>query len=168
MKNFKSDPTNQLIIAFLILLGVLLLFSCNPVKRVMKDKDFFDQVAQEVIKRGYCSNDTIIVSKSDTTITIDSLVTIEIDSIIHRDDTVYFWANKIYNYKEKVFIKDTIKQVVKDSSLVNQLSKINESQKQEIAKLKVDRKNLKVMLGAAFLSLAFAIVGLYFAIKYKR
>lgn len=168
MKNFKSDPTNQLIIAFLILLGVLLLFSCNPVKRVMKDKSLFDQVAEEVIKRGYCSNDTIIVSKSDTTITIDSLVTIEIDSIIHRDDTVYFWANKIYNYKEKVFIKDTIKQVVKDSSLINKLSQINESQKQEIVKLKIDKKNLRVMLGAAFLSLAFAVIGLYFAIKYKK
>lgn len=134
----------------------------------MKDKSLFDQVAEEVIKRGYCSNDTIIVSKSDTTITIDSLVTIEIDSIIHRDDTVYFWANKIYNYKEKVFIKDTIKQVVKDSSLINKLSQINESQKQEIVKLKIDKKNLRVMLGAAFLSLAFAVIGLYFAIKYKK
>ena len=168
MKNFKSDPTNQLIIAFLILLGVLLLFSCNPVKRVMKDKSLFDQVAEEVIKRGYCSNDTIIVSKSDTTITIDSLVTIQIDSIIHRDDTVYFWANKIYNYKEKVFIRDTIKQVVKDSSLINKLNQINANQKQEIVKLKLDKKNLRVMLGAAFLSLAFAIIGLYFAIKYKK
>jgi hypothetical protein len=48
------------------------------------------------------------------------------------------------------------------------LSKNIETQKQEIVKLKADKKNLKVMLGAAFLSLMFAIVGLYFAIKYKK
>jgi hypothetical protein len=168
MKNFKSDPTNQLIIAFLILLGMLLLFSCNPVKRVIKNKDFFAQVTEEVIKRGICSNDTIIVSKSDTTITIDSLITINIDSVIHRDDTVYFYANKIYNYKEKVFIRDTIKQIVKDNSLIDVLSKVSKNQKQEIVKLKADKNNLKVKIVGAFLSLFFAMIGLYFAIKYRK
>jgi hypothetical protein len=147
---------------------VLLLFSCNPVKKVLKNDNLFEQVAEEVIKRGLCSNDTIIVSKSDTTITIDSLVTIQIDSIIHRDDTVYFWANKIYNYKEKVFIRDTIKQILKDSSLINVLSKNVKDKDQQIAKLKDDIRKKNIMLGGAFLNILFAIVGLYFAIKYKK
>lgn len=166
---FHQDPINRLLIAYILfIVCMLLLFSCNPVKQVLKNKEKFDAVAEEVIKRGYCANDTIILSKSDTTIVIDSIVSIQIDSVINRNDTVYFWANKIYNFREKVFIKDTITKVVKDSVLLNQLSKITQNQDQQIVKLKTDKRNLKVMLGAAFLSLIFAIIGLYFAIKYKK
>lgn len=40
---------------------ILLLLACNPVKRVMQDQQKFDKVAEEVIKRGYCVNDTVTV-----------------------------------------------------------------------------------------------------------
>jgi hypothetical protein len=47
---------------------LLFIYSCNPVKQVLSDRAKFDEVAKEVIRAGYCANDTVIVSKSDTTV----------------------------------------------------------------------------------------------------
>jgi hypothetical protein len=44
------------------------MLSCNPVKKVLKDNEKFEQVAQEVVRRGYCVNDTTKVTTiKDTT-----------------------------------------------------------------------------------------------------
>lgn len=70
----------------IIIMGVYILFlwlvlvmgSCNPVKMVLKDNEKFEQVAKEVVKRGYCINDTVIVDTGhieivhDTTRKVDS------------------------------------------------------------------------------------------------
>lgn len=47
---------------------ILLIFGCNPVKKVLNDQKKFDIVAKEVVKRGYCINDTVIIDsiKIDT------------------------------------------------------------------------------------------------------
>ena len=47
---------------------LVLLYSCNPVKRVLNNNKNFEIVAKEVVKRGYCINDTVIIdsSKIDT------------------------------------------------------------------------------------------------------
>jgi len=63
------------------LILILFLASCSPVKMVLKDKDKFDQVAKEVVKRGYCVNDTTVI-----TLTKDSVV--YKDSIIERITSV--------------------------------------------------------------------------------
>lgn len=57
------------------LLLILLFIGCNPVKQVMSDKEKFDQVAEEVIRRGYCVNDTVVIEKIK-------------DSIVYRDSIV--------------------------------------------------------------------------------
>ena len=57
------------------LLLIILFIACNPVKRVLSDKDKFDQVAEEVVRRGYCINDTVVVEKIK-------------DSIVYRDSIV--------------------------------------------------------------------------------
>lgn len=57
---------------------VILLFSCNPVKQVLRDKDKFDQVKEAVIRSGACINDTIV-----TEVIKDSIV--YKDSIIERN-----------------------------------------------------------------------------------
>jgi hypothetical protein len=49
-------------------LAVLLLilfigYSCNPVKKVLNDPIKMNEVATEMIRRGYCSNDTTIVTQ---------------------------------------------------------------------------------------------------------
>jgi hypothetical protein len=57
------------------LIIILLLVSCNPVKQVLKDQVKLDEVAQEVIRRGYCVNDTTIITATK-------------DSVIYRDSIV--------------------------------------------------------------------------------
>lgn len=57
------------------LLLIILFISCNPVKQVLSDKEKFDQVAEEVVRRGYCINDTVVVEKIK-------------DSIVYRDSIV--------------------------------------------------------------------------------
>ena len=52
---------------------ILLMFSCNPVKKVMQDPNKFDVVAKEVIRRGYCKSDTVVVV---------------VDSIVYRDSII--------------------------------------------------------------------------------
>lgn len=57
------------------LIAILLLISCNPVKKVIGDKEKFDEVAKEVIRRGYCVNDTVVVEKIK-------------DSIVYKDSVI--------------------------------------------------------------------------------
>lgn len=114
MKNFNRIILSVIIIAFAFL-------SCNPVRQVLKDKEKFDQVANEVIKRGYCLIDTLVVNTSDTILVVDTLYDeiIKIDTMV-KNDTVYFWQNKIFNVRSKYIIKDTIKLI--DSSRINVLN----------------------------------------------
>jgi hypothetical protein len=63
----------------------ILLVSCNPIKKVLQDKSKFDIVAEEVIRRGYCVNDTLVIEKvRDSIIYKDSIISI-IDSVPCKD-----------------------------------------------------------------------------------
>ena len=102
------------------LLFALLFFSCNPVKQVLNDKNKFEQVAKEVIKQGYCANDTIYSVTSDTivqeSILIDTMLEVKV-----FNDTVFVFKN-IEKIKNKYLtIHDTIKSVVIDNALVKVL-----------------------------------------------
>lgn len=100
-----------------------MLFACNPVKQVLKDREKFDKVAQEVVKAGYCANDTTIITKSDTTIVHDT--TYEIDTIIDlhlKTDTQYVKLPKKV-ITRTITIRDTIKSVVVDNARVLLLEK---------------------------------------------
>jgi len=102
---------------------LILLFACNPVKQVLKDKEKLDQVAEVVIKSGYCANDTTIITKSDTTIVHDT--TYEIDTIIDlhlKTDTQYVKLPKKV-ITRTITIRDTIKSVVVDNARVLLLEK---------------------------------------------
>ena len=102
---------------------LILLFACNPVKQVLKDKEKLDQVAEVVIKSGYCANDTTIITKSDTTIVHDT--TYEIDTIIDlhlKTDTQYVKLPKKV-ITRTITIRDTIKSVVVDNARINLLQK---------------------------------------------
>ena len=102
---------------------LILLFACNPVKQVLKDKEKLDQVAEVVIKSGYCANDTTIITKSDTTIVHDTIY--EIDTIIDlhlKTDTQYVKLPKKV-ITRTITIRDTIKSVVVDNARVLLLEK---------------------------------------------
>ena len=71
------------------LLPIILLLSCNPVKQVLKDKAKLDKVAEVVIESGYCANDTIIQTKSDTLVTYDTLYEhTEVINTLYKTDTL--------------------------------------------------------------------------------
>lgn len=57
-----------------VLLFVFFFFACNPVKRVLYNSAMFEKVAQEVVLRGYCINDTTTENTIVKTIFKDSLI----------------------------------------------------------------------------------------------
>ena len=102
------------------LLVLLLLVSCNPVKQVLNDKKKLDEVAKEVVRLGYCANDTLVIVKSDTIVMVDSLIEVYSDTTIINDTAyVTLWNNKIFT---KTFtVHDTLHSVVIDNARVRQL-----------------------------------------------
>jgi hypothetical protein len=67
------------------LIIILLLVSCNPIKQILKDPAKLDEVAQEVVRRGYCVNDTTVITElKDTVVYRDSIIE-KIEKIPCRD-----------------------------------------------------------------------------------
>jgi len=115
---------------YLVLL--ILLISCNPVKKVLQDKTKFDIVANEVIRRGYCVNDTLVIEKiKDSIVYKDSIVTI-IDSVPCKDFDTTIGRARIrvssgvltYSAKDSIVIRThKVTNTIRDRSLENILKK---------------------------------------------
>lgn len=103
-----------------ILLLSLLILSCNPVKQVLKDKARFEELAKEVVRSGYCANDTIIQTKSDTLVTYDTVYEkgAEIINDIYRTDTLRIPVTK--KITKTITIRDTVQKIVVDNSRIKQ------------------------------------------------
>lgn len=102
------------------LLISIFLLSCNPVKQVLRDKEKLDKVAEYVVSNGYCANDTIIQSKSDTLITYDTIY--EKNDIIRnilKTDTLRLSFTK--TLVKTIRITDTIQKVVVDKARIKLL-----------------------------------------------
>jgi len=99
---------------------ILVLFGCNPVKQVLNDKAKFDQVAAEVIRQGYCANDTLLIVKSDTLVKVDSLIEVYSDTTI-INDTAYITMWETKNFTKTFVIHDTLRSVIVDNAHVRQL-----------------------------------------------
>jgi hypothetical protein len=117
------------------LLFILLLVSCNPVKQVLNDKSKLDMVAKEVIRQGYCANDTLIIVNSDTITKIDSLIEIYSDTTI-INDTAYITKWQTRNYIKTLTIHDTLRSIIVDNSRVKQL----QADKDKISKQSEEHK----------------------------
>lgn len=105
---------------------IILLFSCNPVKQVLKDPKKFDQVKDAVIRSGACANDTITISK-DSIVYKDSIIEKQIkvpcadfDSTINgaRISVSSGVLTYSHNCKEKTIIR-TVTNNIRDKSLEN-------------------------------------------------
>lgn len=98
----------------------MLLLSCNPVKQVLKDREKFDEVAKYVVASGYCANDTIIQTKSDTTYQTDTIFELNTDTIRLTEfkDKPLTITKKIL---KTITIRDTIKSVVVDNARIRLL-----------------------------------------------
>ena len=119
------------------LLLILLLVSCNPVKQVLNDKAKFDEVAKEVIRQGYCANDTLVIVKSDTLVKVDSLIEVISDTTFINDTAyVTLWETK--NFTRTFIVHDTLRSVIVDNARIkllqadiDKITKQSEQHKQE-------------------------------------
>jgi len=113
----KIDFVNILLLVAILFVLILWLVSCNPVKQVINDKVKLDKVAEEVIRQGYCANDTTIIVKSDTIVQTDSLIEIYSDTTVINDTAyVTLWETK--NFFKTLTIHDTVRSVVVDNARV--------------------------------------------------
>ena len=87
----------------------------------MRDREKLDEVAKYVVQMGYCANDTIIQTKSDTLITYDTLIEKGADIIrdIFHTDTLRFPLRK--TIVKTIRIRDTINSIVVDNARIKLL-----------------------------------------------
>jgi len=101
----------------IFLITFAILYSCNPVKLVLKDPVKFNQVANEVVRRGYCINDTTIITSVTDTIFINDIENLDtlifeqgvcnFDTILKSGTRIKF-DNGILLIREKKQIKTRI------------------------------------------------------------
>lgn len=139
----------------------MLALSCNPVKQVLNNRAKFEEVKNEVIRLGFCANDTTFITASDTLIQYDTTVQKETE-ILTIGDTVYVTKWQTRDIVKRLTIRDTIKSVVVDNSRVQLLQadlKAIEANAKEY-KEKADKR-------LSYLILVGVILGLWVFFKIK-
>ena len=152
MKTIKSKKSSllQFYQASLTIILVSLLFvSCNPVKQVLKDQTKFNKVAEEVIRRGYCVNDTIVEVRTDTVYKTDSIVVNTTKFAGGKLDTTFADGSGLYmddqgNVSVRCPVKQQVRTITKtetirDRSLENIL-------KSDIARMDSTNKALVLVI----------------------
>jgi len=120
----------------------MVLVGCNPVRFVLRDAPSFRIVADEVIKRGYCLNDTSYIYSTDTLEITDTLTMVYIDTAV-VNDTTYFWETKFETITKTKTIRDSIKSVVIDSAQVKVLRRHLQDSETKLKAALGDQKVLK-------------------------
>ena len=105
-----------------VLLALLILSSCNPIKKVLNDPAKFAVIKDTVLARGYCVNDTSYIYISDTLETVDTMYNVLTDTLV-INDSVVFWDVKYKTILKTRTIRDSIISVVVDSARVMVLKK---------------------------------------------
>jgi len=104
------------------LLLLIVLFSCNPVKQVLRDEDKLQQVARVIVNGGWCLNDTIYITKSDTLVKVDTFLNVEVYTDTQKvNEYVYVTQWKTKNIVKSVTIRDTLKSYIVDNTHVKSL-----------------------------------------------
>ena len=142
-----------------VLLVLLILSSCNPVRKVLNDPAKFAVIKDTVLARGYCANDTSFVYISDTLETIDTLYEVLVDTLV-INDSVVFWETKFHTITKNRTIRDTIKAVIVDSAMVGVLRKELWMEKEKAKENKSWKKMFFWAIGCAL-----AFIGLLFKFK---
>lgn len=131
---------NIILAVWVLGLLALVLSSCNPVKQVLRDEYKMRKVWNEGALDGWCVNDTLIVSKSDTLISYDTLYSLDVQTDTFNIDREIV---KVKTVVKTVRIRDTVTQTVKDLKLIDLLQKQNSLHLQTISKLKADLVNMR-------------------------
>lgn len=144
-----------------LIITAIVAFSCNPVKQIMKDKAKFDLIKDEVIRLGYCANDTTIISSSDTLVSFDTTILKETQIEIYNDTVrVIEWRNK--NIVKTLTIRDTIKSTIVDNSRI----KLLEADKMKLEdKVREYKEKAEKRLNWLILAIVGAALWVFFKIK---
>lgn len=136
---------------FFLILSILL-FSCNPVKKVLKDRKMFEEVAKEVVRQGYCVNDTTVVTTVKDTVyvhTSSSIDTIFVGSDCEIDTTLESGtrirvADGMLIIDEKIYHKT--REVIRNVDRYIRDTKMEDILKEEIAERENEISNLQGMI----------------------
>lgn len=169
----NKDNLQDAIFYFILIASIIFIFlgsvGCNPVKKVLKSPKHTAVMAAEIIKRGYCTNDTTIIQIHDTTTTIDTVdVPVIILDTLQLNDTLIFWETKYYDIiKTKTVVKQ-VDRIVIDSARINVLENELKQWKTKFADVDQRRKNWRNQFGAAMTCLLFAVIAIVALIKYRK
>ena len=167
--------------------------ACNPIKRILKDPEKTQAMADTIIKRGYCVNDTTMSVTIDTVI-INSIIyatdTFEledsctIDTILPSGTRITIIDNQlIVKEKQKVVVKtitNTVNNYIRDRSLENLLTKDVALTRDSLAQARanvvilkdmnkyLNKKILRINIVLFFIGLVIAVITvirIYFKLK---
>lgn len=131
-------------------LWFLLLLGCNPVKQVLRDETKLDLVAEELVRRGYCVNDTIVIEKIKDSIVYKDSIIEKVNNIPCKDFDTTIGRARIkvssgvltYTAKDSVVLRvRTITNNIRDKKLEDILKKDISSRDQQIDSLKSAVRN---------------------------
>jgi len=141
-----------------ISLLLLLLVSCNPVKQVLRDTEKLKQVAEVVVRSGWCANDTTFITKSDTLIEIDTLLNVDIKIDTQKvNEFVYVTKWKTNTITKTLTIHDTIKSFIVDNARVRLLQTDSARLSVEMDEWKGKAKRRQIWLFAIIAMIAGAL-----------
>ncbi len=113
--SFLDEYIVQVCILISVIVGLILLNSCNPVKQVLKDEGKMREVWEKGVLKNWCSNDSVYTS--DTTVLLDTLHVVEsttdtlkVDSIIYITKTDYKTITKTVTIRDTTIVTDRSKE----------------------------------------------------------
>ena len=111
-----------------LIIVLLILSSCNPVKKVMDSVSKKAKVTNLLLAEGICTLDTMIYRFTDTLIRWDTMgvVMLQVDTI-YRNDTTFITKNIYRDIMQTITIHDTTITTVVDRSALEALRSINAS-----------------------------------------
>lgn len=135
---------------------IVLASSCNPVKRVLNNQKKFEIVAKEVVKRGYCVNDTIIIDSSRIDTMVKQNYIIDTFTINRADIDTILKSGAVVSIKDGVLsvkcpstkevtkiVKQT--QYIRDLKLESILKSENIFKSDSIKELSIQLKEQKIL-----------------------
>jgi hypothetical protein len=107
-----------------LLICLILLIGCNPVKRVLNDREKFEQVKRAVILSGACINDTITIENTkDSVVYKDSIIESKIEVPCPDfeknmpDGTLIKISSGVLTYRHNCKEKEVIRTVTKTNNI---------------------------------------------------
>lgn len=146
-------PLNQKTLKYLSVILVISLIGCDPVKRVLSDETKFDLVAEEMVRRGICVNDTIVITKvKDSIVYKDSIVQklvnvpcADFDTTIGKSRIKVSSGVLTFTTADSIVIrKETVTNTVRDKKLEEILKKDISARDKQIDSLKLSVRNSQI------------------------